>query len=47
VETAFVSMLRVATALGHRPELEIRKAELGKAAAMIGPADLARRATRD
>ena len=31
------------TARGHRPELEIRKAELGNAAGMIGAADLARR----
>jgi glucokinase len=31
------------TARGHRPELVIRKAELGNAAGMIGAADLARR----
>jgi glucokinase len=31
------------TGRGHRPELEIRVAQLGNAAGLVGAADLARR----
>jgi len=40
IRAAFTSSL---TGRGHRPEMEIRRAELGNTAGMIGAADLARR----
>ncbi len=42
IRTSFRAEL---TGRGHRPELEIRKAQLGNTAGMIGAADLARRSS--